>query len=157
MDSNCKCHSQGVENCHSEFCPSFNHFLGQHLNKGEKVFPLDTISSKFYYSTLIDILSKKPTSEKYFARHFGTELKWDKIYSLSHLDTVDTATRFFQFKLLHNIMFLNARLYHIGHASDPLCSLCNLENETLVHFFCECSITVNLWDELKIFLALFLI
>ena len=133
--------------------PSTTLFIGQHLNQGEKVFPLDSISSKFYYSIFIDIISKKPTSEKYFSRHFGPELKWDKIYTLPYSVTVDTATRFFQFKISHNIMFLNARLFHIGHVSDPLCSLCNLENETLVHFFCECSITVNLWDELKEFFS----
>ena len=67
---------------------------------------------------------------------------------------VDSVTRNLQFKLSHNILFLKARLFHINYATDSLRRLCNVENETPIHFFCECSTTVSLWNHLKAFFIL---
>ena len=76
-----------------------------------------------------------------------------KIYTLPHLVTVDTSARFFQFKLSHNTLFLNSRLFHLKYSASPLCSLCQSVNETPIHFFCECRVTVDLWNELTLFFA----
>ena len=127
--------------------------LDQHLNKGVKMIPLGNLDSKAFYSMFVDKIAKKPTSQKYFSRLFGPEIQWENIYMLPYSVTVDTCTRYFQFKLSHNILFLKARLFHINYATDSLCSLCQLENETPIHFFCECSVTVTLWDELKVFFS----
>ena len=125
---------------------------GQHLNKYDKIISLDILNSRLYYNLFIDEISKRPTSEKYF-RLLGPDLKWDKIYMLPYIVTVDSITHNLQFKLSHNILFLKARLFHINYATDSLYSLCNVDNETPVHFFCECSITVNLWNNLKAFFS----
>ena len=131
-------------------CNLISAYRGQHLNKGGKIIPLGTLNSKLYYTLFIDKISKRPTSEKYFFRLFGPDLKWDKVYMLPYTITVDSVTRNLQFKLSF-ILFLKARLFHINYATDSLCSLCNLENETPIHFFCECSTTVSLWNNLKAF------
>ena len=78
-------------------------------------------------------------------------MKWEKIYTLPHLVTVDTNARFFQFKLSHNTLFLNSRLFHFS--ANSLFSLCQSVNETHIHFFCECHVTVDLWNELTLFFA----
>ena len=117
------------------------------------MYPVKLIDSKFLYDIFIDKISTTPTSQKYFDRQFGPNLKWGKIYTLPHLVTVDTNARFFQFKLSHNTLFLNSRLFHLNYSASSLCSLCQSVNETPIHFFCECRVTVDLWKELTSFFA----
>ena len=127
--------------------------LEQHLVRRDKMFPIKMIDTKFLYNIFIDKISTTPTSQKYFDRLFGPDLKWEKIYTLPHLVTVDTNARFFQFKLSHNTLFLNSRLFHLNYSASSLCSLCQSVNETPIHFFCECRVTVDLWNELTSFFA----
>ena len=51
------------------------------------------------------------------------------------LTTIDSSLRSFQYKILNNILYLNDRLYKFKVVPSPLCSLCNLENESLIHLF----------------------
>ena len=57
--------------------------------------------------------------------------------------------RFFQYKILHNILFLNKKLYLVGITKSPLCSYCNTNDETPIHLFCECNSTKSLWLQLN--------
>ena len=125
----------------------------QHLVKGGKLFPINMLNTRFLYDIFIDNISIIPTSQRYFDRLFGPDLKWEKIYTLPHLVTVDTNARIFQFKLSHNTLFLNSRLFHLNYSTSSLCSLCQSFNETPIHFFCECRVTVDLWNELTLFFA----
>ena len=117
------------------------------------MLPVDKLNSRIFYDVLIVKLSSPPTSQKYFERQFGHNLKWVDIYRLPHLVTSDSRTRFFQFKLSHNILFLKSRLFHLNHVPNPLCSLCNNFNETPSHFFCECLVVVGLWNEVRAFFS----
>ena len=120
----------------------------QHLIMNDKMYPLDLLNSRLYYSMFVSKICTKPTSQKYFDRLFGEDLRWNKIYTLPRLVTVDSYIRVFQYKLCHNTLFLKARLFHLGHSSDSLCSLCRDTTETPIHFFCECTVTKTLWNEL---------
>ena len=57
--------------------------------------------------------------------------------------------RSFQYKMLHNILFLNKKLYLFGITKSPLCSYCNKYDETPIHLFCECNYTKYLWLQLN--------
>ena len=81
--------------------------LDQHLIKSEKMLPVDKLNSRIFYDVLVVKLSSPPISQKYFERQFGHNLKWVDIYRLPHLVTSDSRTRFFQFKLSHNILPIN--------------------------------------------------
>ena len=72
------------------------------------MIPLANLDSKAFYSMFVDKIAKKPTSQKYFSRLFGPEIQWENIYMLPYSVTVDTCTRYFQFKLSLNILFLNS-------------------------------------------------
>ena len=127
--------------------------LDQHLVMSEKMLPVVKLNSRIFYDVLVVKLSSPPTSQKYFERQFGHNLKWVDIYGLPHLVTSDSRTGFFQFKLSHNILFLKSRLFHLNHVPNPLCSLCNNFNETPSHFFCESLVVVGLCNEVRAFLA----
>ena len=94
---------------------------------------------------------KKPTSQIYFEDYFQTlNLDWTRIYLLPRLVTLDSVLRAFQFKILHNVLFLNKKLFLFHKVPSPLCSFCNKEEETILHTFNFCPVTVNLWKDLKI-------
>ena len=79
----------------------------------------------------IDKIAKKPTSQKYFSRLFGPEIQWENIYMLPYSVTVDTCTRYFQFKLSHNILFLKSRLFHITMLPTLFAAFASLKTRLL--------------------------
>ena len=118
--------------------------LIQHLNIKGKAVAVSRLDSKSFYTLFIDKIYCKPTSQRYFESLYSP-LNWKEIYLLPHLTTIDSATRMFQYKILHNTLFLKSRLYHLGHSN---CSLCDIFDETPVHFFCNCQVTMSLWSSL---------
>ena len=59
--------------------------------------------------------------------------------------------RIFQFKILSNILFLNAKLFKMKIINSPLCSLCREENETTWHLFSQCKV-IQYWRSLQTWL-----
>ena len=41
-------------------------------------------------------------------------------------------------------LYLNNRLFKMGYAESPFCSLCKRENETVSHLFCNCTLIQRL-------------
>ena len=78
-------------------------------------------------------------------------LNWKAIYILPRKVTLDSFTRVFQFKVLHNFLYLNDKLFKFGLVSSPLCSFCNASNETPEHLFSLCVHTQSLWLQFKTF------
>ena len=76
------------------------------------------------------------------------DIGWKVIYMLPRLVTHNTYMRSFQYKILNNILYLNKKLHIFGIKSSPLCSFCNLYDETPFHIFYECDCVKLLWSEL---------
>ena len=111
---------------------------------------LKSVTSGKIYNSLIKDRISKPTSQKYFERKFNeTEIDWSQIYFLPRKVSVETRARAFQFKVLHNILYLNQRLHKIGLAESPLCNLCGISEETITHLFLTCPITTDLWQTIQ--------
>ena len=123
---------------------------GHHLIKGSRILILEKLTSKELYQILISSRTNKVTSVTYFETKFnGNSLDWTKIFLLPRLTTYNTYLRSFQYKILHNILFLNKKLYLSGKTKSPLCSYCNTNDETPIHLFCECNSTKSLWLQLN--------
>ena len=115
-----------------------------------KLYPLSKLSSQEIYSCLIAAKIKPPTSHAYFSRIFHTDtMPWKKIYTLARSITIDSYSRNFQYKCLNNILYLNLSLFRMGISESPLCSYCQLQNETVQHLFFDCEVSKALWSELK--------
>ena len=80
-------------------------------------------------------------------------IEWSLVYTLPRKVTIDISTFIFQYKILNNILYLNNRLYKMTIAECPLSSLCGNDTETILHFFCHCSITQNLWTQMQNWLS----
>ena len=63
--------------------------------------------------------------------------------------TIESYTRCFQFKIINNALFFNSQLYKFGLVDSPTCSFCGMIDETTIHFFSECNITLDLWQKVK--------
>ena len=115
---------------------------------------LNRLSSKEIYNFLIAQKEEQTASRLYYQKKFSnSNLDWKKIYLLVRIVTKDRTLRAFQFKLLNNVLYLNKMLFKFGKSGSPLCSFCNVKDETPYHLFCECSHTISLWNQLRHFLS----
>ena len=84
-------------------------------------------------------VKNKPSSNIYFENLFNYhDIDWTAVYMLPRLVTQNNYMRSFQCKILNNILYLNKILHIFGIKSTPLCSFCNLFDETPCHIFYEC-------------------
>ena len=126
--------------------------LDHHLIAKNRLINVEKFSSKELYNILIFLNPEISTSWNYFDNKFKDEsLNWEAIYLLSRRVTIDSHTIIFQYKILHNILYLNNNLFKFGIAPSPLCSFCLASEETPNHLFSRCIITTSLWSELKLF------
>ena len=117
--------------------------------KGSKILTLDKLSSTEIYALLISKVQNKPSSNFYFENLFdNNDIDWVTIYMLPRLTTYNTYMRSFQYKHLNNVLFLNKKPHIFGIKSSPLCSFCNLCDETPLHLFYECDCIKCLWLDL---------
>ena len=73
--------------------------------------------------------------------------QWSNIYLIPYKCTLHTKLRWFQFRLIHRILGTNSFLAKIGKIESNLCTFCRSEEETLLHLFCTCPITLSFWDK----------
>ena len=83
-----------------------------HLIKDSRILILEKLTSKELYQILISSRTNKVASFAFFEIKFnGNSLDWTKMFLLPRLTTYNTYLRYFQYKILHNILFLNKKLY----------------------------------------------
>ena len=114
------------------------------------------ISCKSMYDKLLKKIQTQPTSNKYWEENFSSqldEINWKEIYLLPISSTIESHTRAFQYKIINNALFLNKKLFEMGLIDSPTCSFCRLLDESPVHFFCQCEVTVDLWSKLQNWLS----
>ena len=68
---------------------------------------------------------------------------WNKIYAVPFRVTNNTKLQWFQFRVNHCILTTNSYLCKIGLTNNPLCVLCFLERETIIHILWECKEVQN--------------
>ena len=55
----------------------------------------------------------------------------------------------FQYKVLHNTLYVNKMLFKFAKVISPRCSFCKLHEETIIHLFYDCLIVKRIWNQLK--------
>ena len=69
-------------------------------------------------------------------------IDWRKVFLIPRISTIESYTRSFQYKISNNALFLNKRLFKFGVIESPACSFCGQVDESPIHFFGQCSVTV---------------
>ena len=107
-----------------------------HLIKNTRIIVLDKLTAREIYSELLLSSGNTPTSQKYFGKVFPNEnFDWKKIYILPRVATLNSFQRNFQYKILHNILYLNKMLFTFGKTKTPLCSFYHSYDEIIKHIF----------------------
>ena len=73
---------------------------------------------------------------------------WEKVHYTNFFCTIDTKLRSFYFTIFHKAIALNDFLFKIKRKDSPNCSLCDKNEETMVHLFCECDKVTPNWHDL---------
>ena len=68
----------------------------------------------------------------------GFEFDWTNIYCNPFRATKNTKLQWFQYRIVQNILTTNSFLFKVGLVNNPICNLCNLERETIIHILWEC-------------------
>ena len=80
--------------------------------KNTRVIALEKLTVREIDSVLILSSGNTPTSQKYFGKVFPNEnFDWKKIYILPRVVTINSFQRNCQYKILHNILYLNKILF----------------------------------------------
>lgn len=74
---------------------------------------------------------------------------FEELFSELYKTTPNSKLRSFQFRLLHQKIFLNKILYVWKLAESSLCSYCQEDYETIEHLFVNCRITKRFWELLQ--------
>ena len=76
---------------------------------GKKWLPIDTLTSRLFYSKLQEAMIENPTSIKILEKYLSDEeIDWEKVFLL-----------LFQYKILNNILFLNDKLHKMNIVNNP--------------------------------------
>ena len=106
------------------------------LSVNDKVIDISSLTSRQIYGDFVYSKYRAPSAQQYFISKFGgNDIEWSQIYLIPHSRSIDMKTRIFQFKILNNILYLNARLYKMGIVSSSKCYLCSESNKTTTHLF----------------------
>ena len=80
---------------------------------------------------------------------YGNDFDWCGTCSNIYKTTIDNYIRAFQFKIVHNILPVNGKLYNWKVSNSDSCSYCFLETESLEHLFCHCHVAVTLYRQIQ--------
>ena len=119
-----------------------NLIINEHpLIEKHHVYCLEKVNSWELYNIQLILQVEKPTSQTYFEKHFqNPELEWEdiKISILPRHLTINKNFYILQYKLLHNILYLNQKLYKFVKKVSPYCSFYMEEPEIPIHLFHAC-------------------
>jgi len=122
-------------------CPEINS-LCENVEIIDKILSL---KHKNVYKYFVDeIVSERPTNELKLIDKYGFE-NMENVYTLPLNVCINSKLRAFQFRCIHDIIYLNERLVKMKLIEGDKCTMCNVSKETPFHFFVECPVAKNLW------------
>ena len=77
------------------------------------------------------------------------EKNWRIYCSVAFNCTIDVDLRWFQFKIVHKILYTNDLLFRLKLVDSKECSFCKSHPETVLHLFCECYCSKIIWSKLE--------
>ena len=121
-----------------------------HLLQLTRIVPSEKLTSKLIYTILLHKIMQKPTSQLKISNILEMhDINWPKVYQAGRETTIDSYGRSFHYKCSQNILYLNDRLFILGHANSEMCSYCKAEKENILHLFFQCTKINTLWRQLK--------
>ena len=113
--------------------------------------------SRLYYQALCDFQFNKTNGQLQWERVLNKKLEqkeWVDINLMANRCTQSVNLKWFQYKIVQNILTTNIFLKKIGYIDSSLCSLCKEEPESILHVLCDCTYSNRVWQELSRWLGI---
>ena len=125
-----------------------------HTVKKCQICSLNKHISKELYLILVDANTVQPTTQDYFENLLESSgFNWKKKCFPIRNTTLDTKARMFQYKVLHNTLYVNKNIFKFGKVISPRRSFCKLHEETIMHLFYDRLVVKRIWNQLKSILS----
>ena len=116
------------------------------LNGKDK--PMSLMRCKDFYWFLINQQNHIPKSiQKWHKQNLNNIIdnKWSDIFKLNFTLTRDTRLQSFQYRINHRIIACNVWLEQLKIKESNLCTYCQIEKDTIQHFFLHCPMIKQFW------------
>ena len=80
------------------------------------------------------------------------QLFWKCIYKGCFWSIQDNVYIWFQYRILRKILGTNNLLFKIKVSQSSQCRLCSEQTETISHLFSQCSKSIDLWENIKVWI-----
>ena len=118
-----------------------------------------TVTKKVYW----DLIESQYPSDANIWFRWATELRvdmseeeWWLLFPNFLKQIIPTKLRYFQYRILTKTLVTNVKRSHWDQNISPLCSLCHLTNETMLHLIVYCPLVAKLWKQLEKWIKYFL-
>ena len=111
-------------------------------NSGEHNLTSANVTAKNARKMFVLRMLKPPNVERILAEK---NLTVKAIYELPFKVTIENKLRCFQYKVVHNILPTNSKLYKMKLRTSPSCDCLNHPHENLLHLLYECPSTPIFW------------
>ena len=78
---------------------------------------------------------------------------WEQFFTVCFKTVQENELIWFQYRLIHRILGTQRLLYKMGIVQSELCLMCQSDTETLKHLFCDCSISRQIWNDVRLWIA----
>ena len=112
-------------------------------NSGEHSLTSANVTAKIAHKMFVLRMLEPPNVERILAEQ---NLTFKAIYELPFKVKMENKLRCFQYKVVHNILPTNSKLYKMKLRTSPSCDRCNHPHENLLHLLYECPSTQIFWQ-----------
>ena len=89
------------------------------------------------------------TQQKWNNTFENVNLNWKMIYKLPTKSCNNTKLHWFQYRILHRIIYTNDLLFKLHIKQDDLCCFCGSLPEKIEHLFWHCNVVVEFWESIE--------
>lgn len=112
--------------------------------------PLNTVTQKIVYDHLISLKCGDNVHVPRINKYTNLDnIDWSKQYITALTIPLDTKTREFQFKFVHDILVNNYWLKKWNLADTDLCTFCKIAREDIIHLFWHCEHVQHFWNDFR--------
>ena len=107
--------------------------------------------SKDFCKILTNLETQEPSCKQVWEIKLNLEANdatWRALFKGSLKIVTDNYLRWFQYKILYNMLDTNDYLFKIKVSDTNLCRLCKEYPETTVHLFVQCPQVISLWNNI---------
>ena len=106
---------------------------------------LKALTNKVIHKSFVKYVFEEPTTKQHLNGNGLTPDQISKRFNLAFSITIETKLTMFQYKILHDIVFTESKLFKAKLATRDLCYLCLKTKQDLKHMLVSCPVVSEFW------------